>query len=190
MFHLLVFLLTIPASTETVTFDIVYDGKVIGEMSATRERAGEQEIYRNTTTVRTRFIGQVEVQYQSKVVYKNGVLQESSVISLINGDVYSDVKTQMSGSDYQFLKNGKPRHTVKGPIKYSALQMLFEEPLGKSAAYSEEAGNFNSIRSNGKASYDKVNSRGRTNRYFYENNFLKKIEIDAGIVAFEMVRTK
>ncbi|MFZ2897895.1 MAG: DUF6134 family protein [Saprospiraceae bacterium] len=190
MWLLMFWMLTLPTATETATFDIIYDGKVIGEMSATRERTGEQEIYRNTTTVRGRFIGEVEVQYQSKVVYKNGVLQESSVKSLVNGDVYSDVKTQKSGSDYQFLKNGKAKHTVKGPITYSALQMLFEEPLGKSAAYSEEAGNFNSIQSNGKASYDKVNSRGRTNRYFYENNFLKKIEIDAGIVEFEMVRKK
>jgi hypothetical protein len=190
MYLLLAFLSVIPASIETATFDIVYDGKVVGEMSATRERAGEQEIYRNTTTIKTRFIGQIEVQYQSKVVYKNGVLQESSVKSLVNGDVYSDAKTQKSGSDYLFFKNEKLKHTVKGPITYSALQMLFEEPLGKSSAYSEEAGNFIAIQSNGKASYNKVNSRGRTNRYFYENNFLKKIEVDAGVVAFEMIRAE
>jgi hypothetical protein len=186
--HLLLFCLLIPASTESVRFEIIYDDRVIGEMSAQIERMGDREIYRNTTLVHTRVIRQIEVEYQSKVVFQNGILQEARVKSLLNGDIYSDMETQRSGEEYRVLKNGKLKNTLEGPITYSALQMLFEEPRGIQSAYSEEAGTFHDIQADGTTRYSKTNAKGRTNYYYYENNYLKKIEIDAGIVSFSMVR--
>ncbi|MBK7406786.1 MAG: hypothetical protein IPJ40_01145 [Saprospirales bacterium] len=175
-------------SVETVTFQVIYDDRPLGDMVATRERVDDEEIYRNATTIRTRISRPIEVQYQSRVVFKNGILQEATVHSLLNGDVYENVETRKVGNAYNFLKNGKLKRTLDGPITYSALQMLFEEPTGISAAYSEEAGDFHTIKSNELTKYSKVNSKGRTNYYYYDKQFLKKIEIDAGLVKFEMIR--
>lgn len=175
-------------ATESVTFDILYHDRVIGELTSSHERTGDQEIYRNTTTIRTRVITQIEVQYQSRTVYQGGILQEATVTSLFNGDVYDNVKTQKVGNDYQFFKDGKLKRTLKGPITYSAQQMYFKEPAGITSAYSEEAGTFHTIKADEKAKYSKINSRGRTNFFYYENQFLKKIELDGGLFEVVMIR--
>ncbi|MCB9283269.1 MAG: hypothetical protein H6563_04280 [Lewinellaceae bacterium] len=176
------------ASVESATFDILYHDRVIGELVSSRERTGNQEIYRNTTTIRTRVFTQIEVQYQSRVVYQDGILQEATVTSLFNGDVYDNVKTQKVGNDYQFYKDGKLKRTLQGPITFSAQQMYFKEPAGISSAYSEEAGVFHTIKADDKAKYSKINSRGRTNYFYYENQYLKKIELDGGLFEVVMIR--
>ncbi|MBK7410711.1 MAG: hypothetical protein IPL49_21820 [Saprospirales bacterium] len=173
---------------QSVTFQVVYKDRTIGEMVAIREQIGNQEIYHNTTNIRTRIIiRQVELQYQSRVVFMDGILQEATVHSLLNG-VNETVETRKVGNAYSFFKNGKLKRTLDGPITYSALKMIFEEPVGISVVYSEEAGDFNAIKSNELTKYSKINSKGRTNYYYYEEQFLKKIEINTGLVKVEMIR--
>ena len=188
LISLLICLWFSPSNVESLTFQIVYKNREIGEMTVQKQVVGKRKIYTNTTTVRARLIGKIEVQYRSKTVFEDGILKEASVVSLLNGDEYDNTETRKVGNDYQFYKEGKFKHSLEGPITYSAMQMYFEEPTGISKAYSEEAGSYHTIQSNENEKYSKVNSRGRTNYYFYRDQYLNKIEVDAGIFEIDMVR--
>ena len=63
---------------------------------------------------------------------------------------------------------------------------MFEEPTSVKKAYSEETGEFQSLRKIGSHSYAKENEKGRESIYYYKNGILHTAKIDAGIIEFEL----
>ena len=176
-----------PAANEAIAFDIVRNEKVLGELKATKSISGSRTVYESQTTISICIIKEIEMQYESRVKFNNDRLEEAEVATTINGRPHSNVLTKRAGNTYQFYKNGKLSKTIPGSISYSAIMMLFDEPRGISTAYSEDAGCFCAIVPAGHCKYQKVNSKGRKNKYFYKNQDLQSITIDAGLVGFDMI---
>jgi uncharacterized protein DUF6134 len=172
---------------EAIAFDIVRNEKVLGKLKATKSTSGHQTVYESQTTISTRIIKKIEMQYESCVKFKNGRLEEAEVVATINGRPHSNVLTKRVDNTYQFHKNGKLGKTISGSISCSAIMMLFDEPRGISTAWSEDGGCFCTIVPTGHCTYQKVNSKGHTNKYFYKNQDLQSIAIDAGLVGFDMI---
>ena len=188
---ILIWLFPLPATfpvSESAAFRIIHGERILGELTASKTTAGERDIYLNNTLVRTRIVRQIEVLYQTRVVYQGGVLQEADVTVTVNGNPYARTLTKKSGSGYQVFRDGKLKQTLSQPITHSSIMLLFGEPLGVRSCYSEEGGVFNAIEPGGGATYSKINSKGRRTTYYYENRNLQRIDIDAGIMEFEMIR--
>ena len=173
---------------ESASFQIIYRDRMLGELSASKTRVGKQDIYVNHTLISTRIIRQIEVAYKTRVVFEEGLLQEAEISSTLNGDPYSHTLTKREGKVYRFYKEGKLKKSLDQPITCSSVMLLFDEPANIRSIYSEEGGEFFDIEPGGAGNYHKVNSKGRKNTYHYENQDLMRIDIDAGIVEFDIIR--
>lgn len=178
------------ANEEVVLFDVILDDEVVGEVKAVKTTTGTQTTYHSFTHIETRLITSVEVEYSTRAVYDGQVLNEAEVSLEVNGKTFTDTHTKLVDDTYRFYKNGKLKKTLDKPIRYSSIQLIFEEPAQITAAYSEDSGGFYTIEQTEKNIYEKINSRGKKSIYQYQNQALKSIEVDAGLVKFEMVLKK
>jgi len=176
-----------PAVVEAVTFDIVHNEKVLGELNATKSAIDNRTLYESQTVIGTRLIKKIEVRHELQVEFKSDLLEMAKVVTTVNGKPHATVKTKRVGSTYQFYKNGKLCKTFSGSIGYSAIMMLFDDPQGIGEAYSEGAEKFCAIVPAGHCTYQKVNSKGRKNKYSYKNKDLQSIVVDAGWISFDMI---
>ena len=172
---------------EEFKLDILHNGTSVGVVKASKTINGEETTYLNLTNIKMRIIGEIEVSYRTQVTFKNGELESSKANMTLNGNPYSESITKRVGNTYQFYKDGKLKSTINGTIKYSSALLIYGEPKGFIAAYSEETGSFHTIEKSRENVYEKVNSRGRKTIYHYQNQALKSLNMDVGIVEFEMI---
>lgn len=176
-----------PTIDETMVFNVVHNDKIVGELNAVYSSDGIYSKYENETTIHTRIIKKIEVVYLTEVVFEKEILFSSHVKIMVNGKLYSEAKTIRDGGGYKFYQSGKFKKNIAGDIAYSSVMLLFEEPKGVKAAYSEEGGNYYNIEPAGNFTYRKINSKGRASIYQYENQDLQNVNVDAGLVKFHMV---
>ena len=82
----------------------------------------------------------------------------------------------------------KKASQVNGPILYSTVQLLFEEPKGFSKVLSAEHEFFHMLEKIGTSAYVKTTPQGFKNTYYYKDCHLQKVEIHAGMINLIMQR--
>ena len=107
---------------------------------------------------------------------------------MLNGHVRTKTSTTKTNSSYNFIKDDDNAVKVNGPINYSTVQLLFEEPKGISKVYGEEQGNFHKLEKTGEHTYLKTTPEGHKNTYYYKDSNLQKAEVHAGVISFTMQR--
>lgn len=177
-----------PTTTEkNIVFNIIHNNKTVGELQAVHRIKDNCSEYENSTTVHTRIVKNIQVTYLTKVIFENDILEYSSVKLIVNGKTYSEAETKKVDGQYAFYKNGKFKKHISENIKHSSVMLLFEEPNGLGSIYSEENGNYYEIKHTGNKTYEKINSKGKSSIYEYENKDLKNMTVDAGLVTFDMI---
>ena len=174
-------------SSDTIRFDILYDGDSVGEFTAIKFMDGKQTTYFNNMDISMKIIATFHLIFDVQSTYMDNELEYSKVDITLNGKPYVTTTTKREGNSYQFCKDGKPKATFEGPIQYSAAMMVFGEPTGYGAAYSEEYGGFHTIKKSTTNVYEKQNSRGRKSIYYYKNQTLQSMNVDVGITTVKMV---
>lgn len=173
---------------DELRYDVLHNGKTVGEFKAYMTVDGVHTTYVNSTDIKAKIVAAVRVNVKIQSTYKNNELEHSKVNVSVNGKPYSSSLTKRVGNQYQFYKDDKLKSTLVGPIMYSAALMMFKEPSGIAAAYSEEGGSFHAIEKSVANVYEKLNSRGRKSIYHYKNQILKSMDMDVGLTTIEMVR--
>ncbi|WP_405572572.1 DUF6134 family protein [Winogradskyella sp. Asnod2-B02-A] len=175
-------------STEkNLYFDVVHNGNVIGSLNATKTFKNSMIYYQSSTTIETRIIKEVKVNYKYDVAFENNMLESSNVDITVNEKPHAKTHTLWHNSDYQVIKDGEDKETLTDSINYATIQLYFKEPKHIEKCYSEQDGSFNTIKPLGNHRYKKINSKGRENIYYYKNGVLKKATIDGGLIKFEIV---
>lgn len=181
---------SINASEENMHFDVVYNSKIIGNLTATRSTKNSKTYYQSATNIQTRIITTVHVFYTYDVIFNNGSLEKSSVQITVNDKPHTETLTQWVKTKYQIVETNRSKKILEDSIPYSSIMLYFKEPVNISKCYSEQNGNFNDIISKGNHAYKKVNSKGNENVYYYQKGALKRALIDGGLVKFEIIATK
>jgi len=173
---------------ETYYFDVVWNNdKVIGSLKASRTAIDSRTYYQSATTINTRIITNIRVNYKYDVVFNNKHLEMADVNITVNKKSHAQTNTQWTGTNYHIVKNDKKYDDFKKFITYSTIQLYFEEPLDVKSCYSEQEGDFDTIIALGNHTYNKVNAKGHKNIYFYKAGRLEKATIDGGIIKFNIV---
>lgn len=176
---------------ETYLYDIIRHRKVIGELKAEKTIKNDLITYESFTRINARVIKKIEVVYEFEVKMKGDILLEADAKIEVNGKVHNHTTTKLNRDRYKVDgKKRKIRKTFTDAISYPGILFVFEEPVDRSRSYSEEEGDFHFLESMGNHSYRKVNQKGRSNFYHYRNGKLRRAEIDAGFVRFEIVARK
>jgi len=178
------------SSTNTLNFNIIYKDKIVGNLQATKTIKNSMVNYQSITTINTRIIKKIEVNYKYDVTYENDFLKKANVVIDINDKPHSDITTNWKGSYYQIIKNSKKEIVVEDNITYATILLYFKEPIEVEKCYSEQDGSFNTIVPLGNHIYKKINVKGHENIYHYKDGFLQKAGINGGLVNFEIKAQK
>jgi hypothetical protein len=174
----------------TLFFDIISKDKVIGNLKATKTIKDTKVHYKSVTSISTKIFKEIQVNYQYDVTYENDKLKKANVLIDVNDKPYADILTNWEINYYQISKNNKNELVVEEDINYATILLYFDEPIDIERCYSEQDGSFNTIVALGDHKYKKINAKNHENIYHYKNGFLKKAEINGGLVNFEIVAQK
>ena len=178
---------TINTTENTIYFDIVHKDKIIGNLKATKISKGENIYYQSVTSIKTKIINEIDINYLYDVVYENDKLKKANVIIDVNDKTYANILTIRKNDAYQITKNDKKEMMVNDDIHFATILLYFKEPIEISKCYSEQDASFNTISPMGNHSYKKVNSKNHENVYYYKNGILEEAEIDGGLVKFKLI---
>ncbi|MDF4202977.1 hypothetical protein PXD56_08430 [Maribacter sp. SA7] len=171
----------------TLSFNIIHKDKIVGNLHATKTIKSSRVNYQSITTINTRIIKEIEVNYEYDVTYENSLLKTANVLIEVNNKPHANITTSWKESYYQITKNNKKEKVVESDITYATILLYFKEPLDIQKCYSEQDGSFNTIVALGNHIYKKINAKDQENIYHYKDGFLKKAEINGGLVNFEIV---
>lgn len=174
----------------TFYFDIIHKDNVIGSLKASKTIKESKVHYQSVTTINTRVIKEIDVNYLYNVTYENNKLKRANVLIDVNDKPYADILTNWEIDYYQVSKNDKNELVVEEDIKYATILLYFDEPINIKRCYSEQDGSFNTIIPLGNHSYKKINAKNNENIYHYKNGFLEKAEINGGVIKFDIVAQK
>ena len=174
----------------TRLFDIIHKEKVIGSLKASKTIKDSKVHYHSVTSISTRIIKEIDVNYMFNVTYEDKKLMRANVLIDVNDKPYADILTNWEIDYYQISKNDKKELVVEEEINYATILLYFDEPINVKRCYSEQDGSFNTIEVLGNHSYKKINSKNHENIYYYKNGFLEKAEINGGLVKFNIVAQK
>ncbi len=177
-----------PIPEETLLFEIIYKGDRIGTLKAERFQIKNKMVYTSSTRINTTIllIKKINVRYKYRVTYNAGRLRSSKVNIKINKRKPKQVLVNQKGDDYVVKFSDGKRNKVTDLIDISSIKLYFDEPDNVDKIFSEQLGNFNEIVKIREGLYKMVNEKGNENFYHYTNGKLDKIEVDGGMVSFEM----
>ncbi|WP_452228055.1 DUF6134 family protein [Lacinutrix sp. MEBiC02404] len=168
-------------------FDIVLKDKVVGQLQATKSFKDAKAHYQSSTNITTRFIKDITVNYKYNVIFNANNLEKADVHITVNNKPHAETKTQWLDDHYLIQQNEDKTIVFNKTIKYSTILMYFVEPENISFCFSEEDGSINTIIPLGNHTYKKVNAKGKENIYYYKNGKLMKVEVDGGLISFQMI---
>jgi hypothetical protein len=171
-----------------LTYAIKRDGKVVGQIKASRTIQGSKTYYEVETHMEIKVIVTQNIDYSSKAFYEDGVLQSSVSKSYLNQKLHNSCTTVLRGNRYE-IKNDNAVSYIKKPVYYSGVMLYFKEPGNTSLVYSEMSGQENYMRKKAVAQYILTNSKSqKQNHYYYKNSFLDRAYIDHSMVDLEIQR--
>ncbi|MEM1324131.1 MAG: DUF6134 family protein [Bacteroidota bacterium] len=173
-------------NTDISYFNIVRNKKTIGELTVVKTRKNGLTTYTSTTHLNVRLLHKVNVFYRVEVDMQHDQLYAASVIIEVNGKVHDRTETTRIEDKYLIEHKGKKKEAAI-TIDYPEILLLFQEPVGFAASFSEKTGNFHSLHAVGEHAYKKINPKGRENYYYYKDGKLQRAEVDAGLIQFEIV---
>lgn len=176
------------SSVHRLHYRIINDGKVIGEIHASRSVHGDQVIYDVETKMDVKVLISQRIAYTSRAVYENGILQSSSSKSYLNDKLHQFCITTLKGNRYA-IKIDKYERSLARYVNYSGVLLYFKEPLNVSLVYSEMSGQDNKIRKATYGQYILTNTKSKKeNRYWYKGGILERAMINHTLIDLEIQR--
>ena len=174
---LAIFLLdySVEAQTDTLSYGLYFKGDRVGSLTATKTEIGKNTIlYEEESEATIHFFGETTISTSLKVVYKNGILQNSQYSITKNGSVYKKTTINRVGEKYHIDYNGTKSITSK-PIYYSAVKLYFDPPDNVETVFAELEGVEHNVHKTKKDVYEIDDSEnGKTNTYIYKNEMLQE----------------
>lgn len=175
------------AQTETLAFDIIHSGKPLGTLDAKKVIDGDITTYTSHTDIEYHMMMIIKIIYDYNVVYEKDALSNATVHITVHGHEKTNVKTVKNGSSYDFYSDGDKEKEFKKIITNSIEKLFFVEPVGITKLYSEEHGEYHTLKKVGGHAYLKTTPSGHESTYYYKNGALIKSDVDAGIIAFSII---
>lgn len=175
--------------TETKHFNIIHDGKSLGTLDATKTTNDDIVIYESQTKIKYHLVVAIDINYSYYVSFNAGELREAKANITVKGNPKTNTKTVVTTTGYNFYSDNElQRNIPETSIKHCIVQMLFEEPVSLTRIYSEEHGNFHTLKKIANHTYVKTTGSGHKSTYHYKNGELQRTDTDAGIIKFSIVR--
>ncbi|MBC7487323.1 MAG: hypothetical protein H7282_11285 [Cytophagaceae bacterium] len=163
------------AQNTTINFDVIYDGKSIGTLTASKEVAGTKVVknLRSNTDAKVLMLS-VHVESEVHVKTEAEILTSATAYRHANRGA-EDIQTTTvkgAGNTYDIVKNGEKIQLTHVGIKFCVTDLYFTEPLGITKVYSNTYGTFLNIKYVSKGVYMITLPDGKTTTFTYVNGKL------------------
>lgn len=186
----LTLLLPLSYNAENISCIIKLGGFKIGTLSAVHITVKNMDYYTIVSNVEVNLIIKVKVFYKTESIYKDGVLIQSNVSSIVNGKPYTS-KTIWNGARYiincETHKYQFSDTTRTSPINWSVSKLYFSKPDDKTEVFAETYGRTNHLVLNkdGIFLFEIPNSK---QQYSYTKNDFFGVEMINAIKNFKVIR--
>jgi hypothetical protein len=178
------FLLFSTLAAQKHVYDVELFGKKIGSTTIEKIDRGKGEIQyklQSTSEVNILFTHKTS-QMVFDVLYKDGKLI-SSYCKNVKDDVTEVVTLTWEGTRY-LIKKGEEILQFNQLLDFSAIQLYFIEPIGKTKIFSERLGQFCDFIKKSEGVYECKMANGVINIYRYKNGMLYELEMSKGASVF------
>ncbi len=177
--------LNLPA--QLIVFDVMDDEDTVGVMTVKRSTAGDQTHLESDGLITVSLIWTFELRNRYYANFKEGKLVDSKVRNTRNDDLTGEADGVISGERYLNTVDGEKRSVPAG-IDYILLSMYFEEPVGRTQAYSERQGVYLPIKALGEHKYELTTYAGRPAIYTYVDGRCEEIHLSHFLGSVNFVR--
>ena len=160
----------VKAQQSTIHFDVIYAGKSIGTLTASKEVEGKKNVKNLSSTTDSKALV-ISEQIESEVrVQSDGEIMTSTTAYRHAKREPEDIQattTRGTGNTYDIVKNGAKIQLTHVGIKFCVADLYFSEPIGISSIYSSALGTFFPIKYVSKGVYKIVFPDGKTTTFTY-----------------------
>ncbi len=187
----ILFLINFCAYSETQSFQIKLAGFNIGSLSATHIKVKNIDYYSITSNVSFNLIVNVKVFYKTVSIYKDSLLIQSTVNSIVNGKSYISStlwdgrKYKMDCSTYKYSFSDSTR---KEPIYWSVSKLYFEKPTEGVEVYAETYGRLSQLQMEKKNKLRFEIPKSKQIYHYNEDGKLRDVEMINTIKNFNVVK--
>jgi hypothetical protein len=178
------FMFSLVLSAQKRSYDVELFGKKIGQTTVERIDKGNGVVQfklSSSSDVNILFTHKTSVMVFD-ITYKDGKLF-SSYCKNVKDDVTEIVTLTWENTKY-VIKKGEEVLQLNQRVDYSAIQLYFSEPIGRTKIFSERLGEFCNFVKKSEGVYECKMANGVTNIYRYRNGILYELEMSKGASVF------
>lgn len=183
---LFLFSFSLLAQDQTLRYDVVYKGDIIGNMQVDQNRSDGKVNLKMVSNVQMHLIFAIKMYTEEASSFENGKLIYSSVYRRVNGKEKANKQTRAVGGNYQTSSGGNVDMVNNKAIKFNIHSLYFNEPLNLQKVYSDNFLQLLPIKKIDDHSYKIQLPDGNCNYYFYKNGICNRVEVHTSMVAVEM----
>jgi len=162
-------------------------GMNIGTFSINQKTEGDEIQTTGITDVKIKLIFRYHIKYFQNSLYRDGILWNSRVRTIKNGEPNSDTRLEKQQNSY-LLVNDNDSTVIPNRITYSGSLLYFYEPQEVTEMYKERTGERNLIKKTGTHTYITTDDKGRdSNEYEYEGGILTHAKLKHPLATIHMI---
>lgn len=175
--------------SEQVGFDIIFKGKKVGKVEATKTPKSGGMHYNIQSQVKISIIKTFQIDFSLKNQYWNSGLEEARIKNTVNNNIRDYSTLDWQGDHYHVTKQNESFKLNKKQARFSTACLYFEEPQERSTVFSENYLDYIPIEKIEQNQYKLKLPSGNSNLYYYnEQKELEKAIIRDAILQFSFER--
>lgn len=187
LFSVLLFSASSSAQQKKLLYDVIRNGKPIGEISYTEITQGQKKTLSITSNVETTLIFSFTDHTVETATFDKGVMTYSTFYQKQTGSDEANKTTKLSGKVYKATSNGETKSIALPPVRYNTLMLYTIQPDKINKVFS---GNFQSLLDIKKIGDNKFRlflPDDKYNDYTYKNGVCVLVEIVRSIGSVQFV---
>ena len=175
------------AQERKFTYDVIRNGKIIGEISFVELIQGKKKFLSLTSNVETTVLFTVTDHTAETAAYDKGIMVYSSFYQKQTGSDVVNKTTIVSGKSYKLTDGDGSKLVSLPPIRYSTLLLYTNIPKNINKVYSANFQQLVDIKKIAENKYRLLLPGGKYNDYTYKNGMCTRVEIVRSLGTVEFV---
>lgn len=185
----LLFIFSFQSKAQKLTYKVKVDGKESGILTASKTGKKNNYQFSLQSKIKTSMLISIEISYELKAVFENGILKSSKLVQFVNGIKQVENSTTYQNNHYVFKDASGNEKTINETINATIPELYFSEPKNKNRIWSDNQGSFLKLSQKGNA-YVLNTGDNQNSVYTYEKGICKKVEATQSFstITFELVQ--
>ena len=168
-------------------YDVVRNGKVIGEINLVELTQGQKKLLSMTSNVETTLLFTFTDRTVETAAFDKGVMVYSSFYQKQTGSDEVNKTATLSGKVYKVTDKGETKLIRLSPVRYNTLLLYMNMPKTVTKVFSGSLQKLVDIKKISENKYRLLLPDGKFNDYTYKNGICSKVEIVRSIGKVQFV---